>query len=176
MRKILLVHNELYLERAVQDVVGLFGFEQPRARKDEVLDLLAVIVTPLPGDAHALSEDQTCGLGCLTNYAQLFSPESVSVSGIWLLVTVSPSDAADSTKRQEALSRILNVLQVKDGARKISAVIPVFPSEESQDSIAEQVTYLESEHRNIPRTNPLSIDFHEYPPNLTKVRLRTVPE
>ena len=164
MRKILLVHHERYLDRALQDVVRLVGFERQRVSKDEVLDLLAVILTPLSGDAHFVSEDQTCELGCPTNYAQLFSPDYVSVSGIWLLLTVSQS--ADSTKRQEALSRILMLLEAKEGIRDRSTVIPVFPSDESQDSIAQQITYLKSEHHSIPIASPLAIDFHEYPPDM----------
>lgn len=112
MHKILLVHDESYLDRALRDVFRLIGYERQLMNKDEVLDLLAVILMPLSGDARVTSEVQTCELFCLANNAPLFSPDSVSVSGVWLLLTVSQSDPANSTKRQEALSRILNVLEV----------------------------------------------------------------
>lgn len=176
MRKILLVHNERYLDRALHDVLRLVGFEQQLRSQDEVLDLLAVILMPPSGDAHVASQVQTCELGWLTNDAQIFSLESVSVSGIWSLLTVSQSIMANSMKRQEALSRILKVLQVKEGVRNISAVIPVFPSNESQDSIAEQIAYLEREHDSILVTSPSALDFHESPPTLRRVGLCTVPE
>ncbi len=167
MRKVLLVHHERYLDRALQDVVRLVGFERQRVSQDEVLDLLAVILTPLSGDGHFVPEDQTCELGCLTNYSQLFSPDYVSVSGIWLLLTASQS--ADSTKRQETLRRILMFLEAKEGVRNRRTVIPVFRSDESQDAIAQQIKYLESEHHRIPLTRPLAIDFHKYPPDTHSV-------
>ncbi len=103
MRKILLVQDESYLDRALRDVFRLFGCERQLINKDEVLDLLAVILMPLSGDARLTSEVQTCELFCLAHDIPLFSPDSASVSGIWLLLTVSQADPENSTKRQEAL-------------------------------------------------------------------------
>ena len=159
MRKILLVHNERYLDQALKDVFRLVGIERQLTCPDEIPGLLAVILTPLSGDAHLAAGYQTCELGCMTNYARIFSPETASVSGIWLLLTVSQSVIADSMKRQEALSRILNVLQVTKGVPNIRAVFPAFPSDESQDSIAKQIAYLDRKHPNIPMTSPLAVNY-----------------
>jgi hypothetical protein len=173
MRKILLVHNESYLDRALEDALYLIGYERQRTSKNEVLDLLAVILTPLSGDGSFTSEDQTVELSCLTDDTRFFNPDSVSVSGIWLLLTINQSDLADSTERQEALTRILNVLRVKEGVRRISAVMPIFSAEESERSVAEQMAYLESERHSIPISTPFVVDFQEHPPTLTRFGLRT---
>lgn len=172
MRKILLVHNERFLDRALEDALCLMGYERERTSKREILDLLAVIVTPLSGDGRFTSDDQTVRLSCLTHDPRVFSPDSVSVSGIWLLLTINQSGLADSTERHEALTRILNGLQMKEGVRRISAVMPVFSAEESEGSVAEQMACLESEHHSIPISTPFVVDFQEHPPTLSPAFVR----
>ena len=176
MHKILLVHDERYLDRALEDVLRLLELERQLTRQEKLPDLLAVILTPLTTNSRIDPQDRMCEPGCLTNHVQFFSPESVTVNGIWSLLTISQEATAVSTRRHETLSRILNVLQHKEGSLEINAVIPVFASEESYDSMAAQIAYLESRQRSIRIVRPLTIDFKESPPTLSKSGLLAVPE
>lgn len=158
MRKILLVQNECYLDRALQDVSNLIGFERRSTNKDGVVDLLAVILMSPSAIARLISEDQTCELSHLANSTPLFSPDSISVNGMWLLITVSQPDLLEPTARQEALGRILNILRSKGCVESLNTVFPAFPSEEVDESIAEQMSYLGYVHPGLPATNALNID------------------
>ncbi|MBW4025927.1 MAG: hypothetical protein HIU93_00850 [Acidobacteria bacterium] len=159
MRKVLLVHDEIYLNRALENVQSLMGFERRASADDDVFDLLAVILIPPATLARALPEKgHLCNLSRLEHHHQLFSPDWISVNGIWLLLTVCQPDLLEPTARQEALSRILDTFKTKGCIQSLNAVYPVFSSSEKERSPGEQISYLESEHPGLPPTNALFID------------------
>lgn len=156
MRKILLVHDERYLDRALQDVENLIGLQPQLASEDDVVDLLAVFLMPPSAIARLASEAQSCGPYRLANHNPLFSPESISVNGIWLLLTIYHPELLEPTARQEALSQLLNILRTKGYVENLAAVFPVFPSDENNaGSIGEQMIHLRSVHPALPATNAL---------------------
>jgi hypothetical protein len=84
MRKVLLVQNEQYLDRALQDVGGLMVFEQQHIGKEKQVDLLAVILLPTEAIGQLTSEQQTCDPLRFAGSATPFAYDSVSVNGVWL--------------------------------------------------------------------------------------------
>lgn len=157
MPKVLLVHKERYLDRALQDVGSLMAFEQQQISEDEPLDLLAVILLPPSSTAQLTSEDRTCELFCLADSTNLFTSDSVSVNGVWTLLTVRPPDVREPANRQELLSRVLSALQDTEFVLTMCAVFPVFSSEQDARLIWEQMAYLQREHPSLPVTTALSI-------------------
>lgn len=72
MRKVLLVHDEIYLNRALENVQSLMGFERRASADDDVFDLLAVILIPPATLARALPErGHPCNLSRLEHHHQL---------------------------------------------------------------------------------------------------------
>lgn len=176
MRKVLLVQNERYLDRALQDVGSLIAFERQQIGKDEQVDLLAVILLQPSAIAQLTSGEQTCERFRVDDSATPFASHSVSVNGVWLLLTVSQPDLPQPVSRQESLSRVLSVLRAKERVQSVSTIFPVFSPEEDERSVAEQMAYLQCEHPNLPITLSLSIHCREYSLTTTKVSPRSHAE
>jgi hypothetical protein len=162
MRKILLIQNEQYLDRALQDVCGLMTFEQQHIGKEKQVDLLAVILLPPDAMAQLTAEQQTCDLLRFAGSASPFACDSVSVNGVWLLLTVSKPDPPHHVSRQESLSRVLRFMRNNKCLQGGSSIFPVFSPAEDGRSIAEQMAYLKSEHRDFPITLSLSTHCEKY--------------
>ncbi len=162
MRRILLVQNEQYLDRALQDVGGLMTFEQQHIGKEKRVDLLAVILLPPEAMAQLTSEQHTCDLLGFAGSAKPFACDSVSVNGVWLLLTVSQPDLPHHVSRQESLCRVLSVLRSNECVQSGGSIFPVFPPEEDEESVAEQMEFLRDEHPSLPILHPLSIRCREY--------------
>jgi hypothetical protein len=156
MRKILLIQNEQYLDRALQDVCGLMTFEQKHIGKEQQVDLLAVILLPPDAVAQLIVEQQTCDLLRFAGSASPFACDSVSVNGVWLLLTVSQPDLPHHVSRQESLSRVLRFMRYNKCLQGGSSILPVFSPEEDGRSIAEQMAYLKDEHPDFRITRSLS--------------------
>ncbi len=162
MRKVLLVQNEQYLDRALQDVGGLMAFEQQHIGKEKQVDLLAVILLPPEAMVQLTSEQHTCDLLGFAGSATPFACDSVSMNGIWLLLTVSQPDLPHYVSRQESLCRFLSVLRSNEYVQSGSSIFPVFSPEEDEELVAEQMEFLRDEHPSLPIFHPLSIPFREY--------------
>jgi len=126
MRKVLFVQNEQYLDRALQDVGSLIAFEQQHIGKEKQVDLLAVILLQPEAMAQLTSEQQTCDLPGSAWSATPFACDSVSVNGIWLLLTVNQPYLPHQVSRQETLSRVLSVLQTNGYVKSRGTIFPVF--------------------------------------------------
>ena len=161
MRKILLIQNEQYLDRTLQGVCGLMTFEQKHIGKEKQVDLLAVILLPPDAMAQLNAEQQTCDLLCFAGSASPFACDSVSVNGVWLLLTVSQPDLPHHVSRQESLSRVLRFMRNNKCLQGGSSIFPVFSSKEDGRSIAEQIAYLKDEHPDFPITRSLSTHCEE---------------
>ncbi len=146
MRKVLLISNEHYLDRALQDVYSLMAFEQQQIGKDEQVDLLAAILLQPSAIAQFTSGEQTCECHCLAFSTTPFTSDSVSVNGVWLLLTVSQPDLPYNVSRQESLSRLLSALRTKEWVQSESTIFPVFSPEEDERSVAEQMAHLQNEY------------------------------
>lgn len=156
MRKILLVQDERYLKRALQDVENLIDCQERSASEDDVVDLLAVLPMPPSAMAHLTSDEHFCESCGSANRNLLFSAESISVSGIWLLLTIGHPELLEPTAREEALSQIVNILQTRGWIENLAAVFPVFPAaQNSGESIGKQMAYLRSVHPGLPAMNAL---------------------
>lgn len=162
MRKILLIQNEQYLDRALQDVGGLMTFEQQHIGKEKQVDLLAVILLPPDAMAQLTSEQQTCDLLRSAGSATPFACDSVSVSGVWLLLTVSQPEPPHHVSRQESLSQVLSALRSNGCVQSGVSIFPVFPPEEVERSVGEQMEFLRDEHPSLAILQPLSIRCREY--------------
>lgn len=173
MRKVLLVQNEQHLDRALQDVGGLIAFEQQQIGKDKQVDLLAVILLPASAMAQLTSAQQTCDLLCFAGSDTPFACDSVSVNGIWLLLTVSQPDLPHHVSRQESLSRVLSVLRNNECVQSVSTIFPVFSPEDDDRSIADQVAYLQNEHPGLRITLSLSNHCEEDSLITSKAALRS---
>jgi hypothetical protein len=173
MRKVLLVQNEQYLDRALQDVGGLIAFEQQQIGKDKQVDLLAVILLPLATMAQLTSEQRTCDLLRPAGSATPFACDSVSLNGVWLLLTVREPDLPHHVSRQESLSRLLRIVRNNECVQRVSTIFPVFSPEQDERSIAEQMEFLQNEHPSLPITRALSIHSREYSLNTSKAGLRS---
>ncbi|CAN5626239.1 hypothetical protein BH10ACI4_BH10ACI4_07580 [soil metagenome] len=163
MRKILLIQNEQYLDRALQDVCGLMTFEQQHIGKEKQVDLLAVILLPPDAMAQLTAEQQTCDLLRFAGSASPFACDSVSVNGVWLLLTVSQPDLPHHVSRQESLCRVLSLLRSNESVQRVSTIFPVFSPEEDERSIAEQMAYLKNEYPGLSITLFLSIRAKNLP-------------
>lgn len=152
MRKVLLVQNEQYLDRALQDVGVLIAFEQQHIGEEKQVDLLAVILLPREAMAQLTSEHHTCDLRGSAESATPFVCDSVSMNGVWLLLTVIQPGLPQHVSRQEALSQVLSVLRTNGYVTSGGTIFPVFSPEEDERSIAEQMTYLQNEHPGLPIT------------------------
>ncbi len=161
MRKVLLVQNEQYLDRALQDVGGLMAFEQQHIGKEKQVDLLAVILLPPEAMVQLTSEQQTCDLLGFAGSATPFACDSVSMNGVWLLLTVRQPDLTHHVSRQESLSQVLGVLRTNGYVKSMGTIFPVFSPEEDERSIAEQMAYLQNQHPGLPITLSLSTHCEE---------------
>jgi hypothetical protein len=155
MRKLLFVQSEYYLERALEDVGNLIQFEQQRMSGEDIFDLLAVILISPSTIALITSEQQTCDRLHLADSNPMFGPDSMSVNGMWLLLTVRQSELLEQTVRQVALSQILITLRTKGIIKNLADVFPVFSPKESESAIGEQMSYLGSIHPDLPKANAL---------------------
>lgn len=161
MRKVLLVQNEQYLDRALQDVGGLMAFEQQHIGNDKQVDLLAVILLPPEAIAQLTSEQQTCDPLRFAGIATPFACDSVSVNGVWLLLTIRQPGPAHHASRQESLSRVLRFMRNNKCLQRGSYIFPVFPPEEYGRLVAEQMAYLKNEHPDLAITLSLSTHWEE---------------
>lgn len=152
MRKVLFVKNEQYLDRALQDVGSFIAFEQQQIGKDKQVDLLAAILLPPEAMDQLTSEQQTCDLPGSAWSATPFACDSVSVNGIWLLLTVSQPHLPEHVSRQETLSRVLRALQTNGYVKSRCTIFPVFSPKDDERSAAEQMAYLQNEHPDLPIT------------------------
>lgn len=173
MRKILLVQNEQYLDRALQDVGSLMAFEQQHIGKDKQVDLLAVILLPPEAMAQLTSEQHTCDLLRFADSATPFACDSVSVNGIWLLLTIRQPGPAHHVSSQEALSQVLGVLRTNGYVTNGGIIFPVFSPEVDERSIAEQMAYLQNQHPGLPITLSLSTHCEEDSLTTSKGALRS---
>ncbi len=162
MRKVLLVYHEQYLDRALQDVGSLIALEQQQSGSNEQVDLLAVILLPPAAMVQLTSEQHTCDLLRFAGIATPFACDSVSLNGIWVLLTVSQQDLLQPVSRQESLSRVLSVLRNNECVQSGGSIFPVFPPEEDEESVAEQMEFLRDEHPILPILHPLLIRCREY--------------
>lgn len=145
MRKLLFVHEERYLELALRNVQEIMGFEQRLSEGNTVSDLLAVLLMSPQMVNKLLSQEQEADPQRFADRNSLFGPDSVSVNGLWILVTLSRQDFQEPSKRQEALDRVLNVLRTQGFVRDAGTVFPASPSKGPHMSISDQMTVLESE-------------------------------
>lgn len=173
MRKVLLVQNEKYLDRALQDVSDLITVEQQHTGKERQCDLLAAIVLPSALAAQLTSEQQTCDFLRLRGSAAPFACDSVSVNGVWLLLTVSQPELPHHISRQESLSRVLWALRSSGCIQSGVSIFPVFPPGADEEFVAEQMEFLRFEHPSLPIHQPLSIRCLEYYPTTSKAGLLT---
>jgi hypothetical protein len=111
--------------------------------------------------AQLISEQQTCDLLSFPWSVTTFACDSVSVNGIWLLLTVSQPDLPHLVSRQESLSRVLRFMRNNKCIQGESSIFPVFSPEEDGRSIAEQMAYLKNEHPDFPITLSLSTHREE---------------
>jgi hypothetical protein len=145
MRKLLFVHDERYLNHAIRNVQELLGLEHRLSEGKNVSDLLAVLLMSPQLVNELLSQEQEFDLPRLADRNSLFSPDSVSVNGLWILVTLSRLDLQEPRTRHEALDRVLDILQTLGFVQDSATVFPVSPSEEPYLSIREQMTFLKNE-------------------------------
>jgi hypothetical protein len=145
MRKILFVYEEHYLELAIRNVQELLGFEQRVPENNTVSDLLAVLLMSSQVVNALLSQDQERDPQRLANRSSLFGPDSVSVNGLWTLVTLSRLDLQEPRTRHEALDRFLDILRTQGFVQDSGTVFPVSPSKGPHLSIREQMTVPTSE-------------------------------
>jgi hypothetical protein len=130
MRKLLLVHHERYLELAMRDVQDLLSFERRLTESNHVSDLLAVLLMSPQVINELLSPAQKCDQRCLGGQEALFGSDSVSVNGCWTLVTLNRHDFQEPRTREEALDRVLDILQTQGFVRDSGTVFRVIPFEE----------------------------------------------
>jgi len=173
MRKILLVQKDEYRDRALQDVDSLIAFEQQHIGKNDQVDLLAVIVGPLSILSQLAARDQTCGHFASSDGEPTLTSDSVSVNGVWQLLTLSQMDASGPITRQESLSRVLNVLSERQDVQRVSSIFPAFSSDDDEQSVAEQMAHLRRQHPGLSIILPLSIQCREYAFTAGKVVLRS---
>jgi hypothetical protein len=145
MRKLLLVYEERYLELAIRNVQELLGFEQRLSESNTVSDLLAVLLMSPQVVNELLSQEHECDLQRFADRNSLFGPDSVSVNGLWILVTLSRQDFQEPSTRNETLDRVLDILRTQGFVRDSGTVFPVSPSKGPHMSISEQMTVLKSE-------------------------------
>lgn len=155
MRKVLMIEDESHLEHALEDVLSLFRFLAGEFEHDPIADLLAVIVMPAETKEYCAWSFQTCDVVEIPSCNRLFSVESVSVDGVWSLLTLNRADLLEPTPRHTSLDRILTSLREDQYASGIARVYPVFPYEEPFDSVSEQLAYLRSTHRDVLAPQPL---------------------
>jgi hypothetical protein len=156
-----LIQNEQYLDRALQDFCGLMTFEQQHIGKEQQVDLLAVILLPPDAMAQLTAEWQTCDLLRFASSASPFACDSVSVNGVWLLLTVRQPDLPHHVSRQESLSRVLRFMRNNKCLQGGISIFPVFSPEEDGSSIAEQMAYLRDKHPDFRITRSLSTHCKE---------------
>lgn len=174
MRKVLLVEDESYLERALGDVQNLFRFMGREFEPDATADLLAVIVMPAAAMERLTSQFQSCDLASVALGDRLFSTESISVNGRWLLLTLNRPDLLEPTSRHEALGRMLTILRDERYVKSIAGVFPVFPFEEPADSMAEQLDYLSCKHRDVLATSVLLVHLKQVYPSSESIQLMSI--
>jgi hypothetical protein len=148
-------------------------FEQQHIGKEKQVDLLAVILLPPAAMDQFTSEQQTCDLLRFAGSATPFAYDSVSVNGVWLLLTVSQPDLPHHASRQASLSRVLSVLRNNECVPSWSAIFPVFSPEENEESVAEQMEFLQKEHPSLPILHDLSIRCRKYSLTTSKAGLRS---
>lgn len=161
MRKVLLVHKEQYVDQAVKEALRLLGYERRRTSRYEVLDLLGVLVMPFTSDLFFAPKSITHGPDFVEAHTGVFSHESVSVNGIWLMLTINPLDPADAIQRHEALSRAIRALNTQERGHPIEAVIPISFIGDKEPVLAAEREHLEREHPEILIRSSLRFDFQD---------------
>ena len=159
MRRILFVHNRSHIDRAIADISSFFGIERRCASGSKASDLLAVIVMPSSYWPWLGPETQKLDprIATPTQIPCLFLPESISVNGVWLLVTLSETELLTPTPRQEALSRALDVVRSKS-SKDLSLVFPVFSETENKRVIVEELAFIRAAHPTLDVSTALIFD------------------
>lgn len=159
MRRILFIDQERYLDRALRDAIRLFDVEGRYAGEDGASDLLAVVALPLAEVLCAFSETQTCDPFDSTHTQTVphFSRESISVNGVWLLLTICQPDLLDPTPRHETLSQTLKTLKNRGCFQNPPVVFPVFLVGEQESSVAWQLAYLVDAHPEL--NTPVQVHY-----------------
>jgi hypothetical protein len=135
MRKLLFVHEERYLELAIRNVQELLDFEQRLSESNTVSDLLAALLISSKVVNEFLSQKQYCDLSCLTDSNMLFGPASVSLNGVWILVTLLHEEFQEPRTRHEALDRVLDILRIQGLVRDSEKVFLAHPTKGPHMSI-----------------------------------------
>ena len=135
MRKLLFVHEERYLEPAIRSVQELLSLERRISDGNTVSDVLAVLLMSSQVVNKLLSQEQACDLSRVTDSNVRFGSESVSLNGVWILVTLLHEEFQEPRTRHEALDRVLDMLRTQGLVRDSATVVPLPPSEEPQLSI-----------------------------------------
>lgn len=166
MYRILFIHDESYMDRALRQVTGLFNVERRCVDKSKASDLLAVIVLPIAEMPGVLSMGQTCSQVSET-HGQTFSvfrPDSISLSGVWLLLTISEPQLLSPMPRYKVLSQALNILENRGCFRTRPLVFPVFLGWETKESMAKQLASLGTGHLEpiIPAAMILNGEKHSW--------------
>jgi len=137
MHRLLVIHDEALLYKALQDVGALFQYESHRSITS---DLLAVIVMPKPGMDRLFPEDHS---------QALFDLESVSLEGVWLLLTISPSVFPESASREQSLVKLLDLLRSRKCFESGAKVLPVLPWQEGSGAVTDNLTLLRETHPDL---------------------------
>ena len=145
MRKLLFVHEEQHVDRALRNVKNLLHFEQIGVQGSATSDLLAVVVLSLDIVHAILSAEQECALRPSSDGSAVFGPDSVSLNGIWTLVTLSRRDLQEPMTRNGALDRVLVTLQNQGFVQDWKTVFLLSPSQEHSLSIREPLASFKTE-------------------------------
>ena len=133
------------LDRAIRNAQDLLDFEQRSAKGNAASDLLAALVLS-PDVVHAiLLAEQECALRPSADGSALFGSDSVSLNGIWTLVTLSRRDLQESMTRHEALDRVLDILQSQGFVHDAETVFRLSPCLERGLAIREPITFVKTE-------------------------------
>ncbi len=153
MHKLLFVHEERFLDLAVRNVQELLAFEQRVPDRSSASDLLAVLLMSPRVVNELLSPEQDCDPQRFADRHSLFGPDSVSVNGRWILVTLSRPDVEEPGKRHEALDKVLDILRTQGFVRGSDQVFPVSTLGGQPLSIGEEIDDLRSEQPSKERSN-----------------------
>lgn len=155
MRKILFVHKETYVDRALKDVQKFFEVESRHATES---DLLAVIIMPVTVFAQLYPPGQERALTLVKPSTTLFGVQSMSINGIWTLLTINQPELLEPTSRQETLIRTLNIIREHGCLDNFQGIFPVFPAGESEEEIKTQMAYLGNAHPDLLTAKSLTIN------------------
>lgn len=150
MARLLVIHDEAFLELAIQSAGNFIQFEERHSSKEHVSDLLAVIVMPRSAAPSLHSDLPPCEPATSTNgnCRHLRNLESISLDGLWLLITIDHPDLLDPLPRQEALVQSLSAFRVQRCFDTGGKVFPIIPH--SHDEISSyDFTLLQTSHPDL---------------------------